>query len=238
MLSVNLSESKYKHHSEYINKIIQGLFASKISEYIAFKWWTLAYLCYDLDRYSTDIDLDLLNHDAEKEVIDEITALLANIWEIKNRTLWRDLHRWIFRYDDKSPNIKVELNKRDVSWNTYEYREIFWQKVCCMDKETMTTNKLIALWNRRYNRDLFDTYFFRIQWFEYKEEIIYKRTWYSLIDYINYLLQELPNHYQVNTILSDGMWDVLTDQQKIWVKEHLLEETIKVLQEYRDNKKE
>jgi hypothetical protein len=39
----------------------------------------LAYLCYDLDRYSTDIDLDLLNHDAEKEVIDEITSLLANI---------------------------------------------------------------------------------------------------------------------------------------------------------------
>ena len=59
-----------------------------------------------------------------------------------------------------------------------------------------------------------------------------------MVDYINYLLQELPNHYQVNTILSDGMGDVLTDQQKIWVKEHLLEETINLLQEYRDNKKE
>jgi hypothetical protein len=57
-----------------------------------------------------------------------------------------------------------------------------------------------------------------------------------LVDYINYLLQELPNHYQVNTILADGMGDVLTDQQKIWVKEHLLEETIKILQEYVNNK--
>lgn len=236
MLSVNLSESKYKTHSEYITKIIQGLFSSNISEYIAFKWWTLAYLCYDLDRYSTDIDLDLLNHDAEKDVMDKITSLLSNIWEIKNMTKGRDLHRWIFRYDDKSTNIKVELNKRDLSWNTYEYRQIFWQNIYCMDKETMTTNKLIALWDRRYNRDLFDTYFFRKQWFEYKEEIINKRTWYSLVDYINYLIKELPNHYRINTILADGMWDVLTDQQKIWVKEHLLEETIKVLQEYVNNK--
>ena len=30
-------------------------------------------------------------------------------------TQGRDLHRRIFRYDDKSTNIKVELNKRDLS---------------------------------------------------------------------------------------------------------------------------
>lgn len=228
----NFLRAKYKLHEEFMLKILHGLFVSKVAPYLAFKGGTLAYFCYDLERYSTDIDLDLLDHHYEEEVKTEITALLSRIGEIKNMTLGKDLHRWIFRYDEKSTNIKVELNKRDLTGNTYEYKTIYGQKIYCIDAETMVTNKLIALGSRRYNRDLFDTHFFRKKGFDYKEEIVLLRTGISLNVYLSYLIEELPKHYASNMILADGMGDVLTDPQKLWVKAHLVDETIQLLESY------
>lgn len=213
-------------------QILHGLFTGPAAPYLAFKGGTLAYFCYDLDRYSTDIDLDLLDHSYEQLVIDEITALLARIGDIKNTTLGKDLHRWIFRYDIQSTNIKVELNKRDLSHNQYEIRKIQGVEILCMDTASMASNKLLALSERRYNRDLYDTHFFRAKGYEYDPQLIYARSGKTLRALLEYLIQELPSHYAFNTILADGMGDVLTDAQKPRVKNHLLEETIKLLQLY------
>lgn len=232
MQSQNFLADRYKLHEQFMLKILHGLFSTTVAPYLAFKGGTLAYFCYDLERYSTDIDLDLLDHRYEEAVKSEITALLSRIGEIKNMTLGRELHRWIFRYDEKSPNIKVELNKRELTGNTYEYQTIFGQDIYCMDALTMVTNKLLALGNRRYNRDLFDTYFFRKKGFEYKEEIILARSGMALSDYLKFLIKELPKHYASNTILADGMWDVLTDTQKLRVKKHLVPETLTLLDQY------
>jgi predicted nucleotidyltransferase component of viral defense system len=69
----NFSSEKYKTHEEYMRKIIHAIFTSDVSSYLAFKWGTLAYLCYNLDRYSTDIDIDILDSSKEQEIIDTIT---------------------------------------------------------------------------------------------------------------------------------------------------------------------
>ncbi|MBP6257170.1 nucleotidyl transferase AbiEii/AbiGii toxin family protein [Patescibacteria group bacterium] len=192
----------------------------------------MAYFCYDLDRYSTDIDLDLLDHAYEQEVMNEMTALLSRIGEIKSFTRGADLHRWIFRYDERSTNIKVELNKRDLIHNHYEVKTIQGVDILCMDTVSMVTNKLLALSDRRYNRDLFDTYFFRKKNYDYDEKIIQARTGKSLTELLANIIQELPEHYAINTLLGDGMGDVLTDAQKPRVKNHLIPETIKLLQLY------
>ena len=214
--------------------ILHGLFSSSVAPYLAFKGGTLAYFCYDLDRYSTDIDLDLLDHTYEQAVMDEITSLLSRLGDIKNTTLGADLHRWIFRYDLQSTNIKVELNKRDLTHNQYEIKHIQGMDIRCMDTSSMVSNKLLALGDRRYNRDLYDTHFFRVQGYEYDESIIQARSGKTVKELITHIIQELPNHYAENTILADGMGDVLTDPQKIRVKNHLVTETTKLLQLYLD----
>ncbi len=215
-------------------KILHGLFSSSIAPYIAFKGGTLAYFCYDLDRYSTDIDLDLLDHAYEQQVVDEITSLLARIGDVKSTLLGADLHRWIFRYDLQSTNIKIELNKRELIYNNYELQDIHGIPIRCMDTVSMVSNKLLALSDRRYNRDLYDTYFFRKKWYEYDEKIIKARTGKSIKELITYIITQLPDKYQQNTILADGMGDVLTDLQKPRVKESLVSETITLLQIYLD----
>jgi len=215
-------------HELNMKKILKEIFTSEISDFLWFKWWTLAYFCYWLDRFSTDIDIDILDLWQEDKIINIVRKSLYKLWDVKNETLWKTLHRWIFRYDDRSMNIKVELNKRIWQNNSYGYQIIDWTKICCMKKESIFANKLVALYERMKNRDLYDVHFFLENNFPLNEKIIIERTWKNKREILNELVELLPEHYQMNNILAE-LWEVLTDPQKIWMKNRAVDETIELL---------
>ncbi len=138
------------------------------------------------------------------------------------------LHRRIFRYDEKSMNIKVELNKRIRKANTYDIQNIDWMKIRCMSPDSIFANKLVALYERFKNRDLYDVNFFLKNRFPLNEGIIKERTWKNKKDLIKELIELLPVHYNKNNVLAD-LWEVLTDEQKIRMKNKALNETIELL---------
>jgi predicted nucleotidyltransferase component of viral defense system len=211
--------------------ILKSVFSDEIGNFLAFKGGTLAYLCFGLDRFSTDIDIDILDLKTEQLILERMRILLLNIGQIKNETLGKHLHRWIFRYDDKGMNIKVELNKRSLTHNDYEFQTIEGIPLRCMTRDTAVAHKLLALSERFYNRDLYDVHFFFKNHFPFKEEIIRERSGKSSETFIKKLLQELPHYFTENSVLA-GLGDVLTDKQKARVKPHLLDETIKILKEF------
>ncbi len=106
-------------HEKYMKKILAAIFDNEIGNFLAFKLWTLVYLLHELDRFSTDIDLDIIDLTKEELIIQNMRELLISLGDIKNEILGKTLHRWIFRYDEKGMNIKVELNKRIWKNNTY-----------------------------------------------------------------------------------------------------------------------
>jgi hypothetical protein len=55
-----------------------------------------------------------------------------------------------------------------------------------------------------------------------------ERTWKDIKELVKELIELLPTHYQQNNILAE-LWEVLTDSQKIWMKNRALEETIELL---------
>lgn len=114
----------HNKHKEFMFKILIRIFQSPLKDVLAFKGGTLAFLCYGLPRFSTDIDLDLLDYSKEPDLLEIMQDILENIGEIKNMTLGKELHRWIFRYDPSAMNIKVEVNKRPLDGNTYERKSI------------------------------------------------------------------------------------------------------------------
>ena len=215
-------------HEEYMKRILKWVFTSEIAEFLWFKWWTLAYLCYWLDRFSTDIDIDILDLEYEEKIINIMRKELQELWDIKNETLWKTLHRWIFRYDERSMNIKVELNKRVWKANTYDYQNIDGMKIKSMSKESIFANKLVALSERFKNRDLYDVNFFLKNNFPLNNNIIIERTWKNINKLVKELVEILPEHYQKNNVLAD-LWEVLTDPQKIWMKNRAVDETIELL---------
>ncbi len=215
-------------HEQNMKKILNGIFCSEISDFLCFKWWTLTYFCYGLDRFSTDIDIDILDLEYEEKIIEIVRKILYQLWDIKNETLWKTLHRWIFRYDERSMNIKVELNKRIRNSNTYNFQDFDGIKIRCMAPESIFANKLVALYERFKNRDLYDVNFFLKNKFPINDEIIVERTWKDIKELVKELIELLPTHYQQNNILAE-LWEVLTDSQKIWMKNRALEETIELL---------
>ncbi len=221
----------YTIHENYMKKIIKDIFSDEIGKLLRFKGGTLAYLCHHLDRFSTDIDLDILDIDQEQKIIEGIRNILPIHGEIKNETLGKSLHRWIFRYDEKSMNIKVELNKKIWINNTYEIQTIDGLIIWCMSPDSIFANKLVALSERWYPRDLYDVYFFFREKFSINELLITERTNLSLKDFLQNLLQQLPKHFTENNVLI-GLGELLTDKQKIWAKKNLLTETIHQINNY------
>lgn len=59
-----------------MKQILAALFTGPYKDVIAFKGGTLAYLHYGLTRFSTDIDLDLLDTTQEQHIIQYIDELL------------------------------------------------------------------------------------------------------------------------------------------------------------------
>ena len=97
-----------------------------------------------------------------------------------------------------------------------------------MAPESIFANKLAALYERFKNRDLYDVNFFLKNKFPINDEIIVERTWKDIKELVKELIELLPTHYQQNNILAE-LWEVLTDSQKIWMKNRALEETIELL---------
>jgi predicted nucleotidyltransferase component of viral defense system len=220
-------------HKEFMLAILQKTFRHPIGEYLGFKGGTLAFLVHGLDRFSTDIDIDLLDLSQEQALLSAMRNILLELGEIKNETLGKDLHRWIFRYDQSGMNIKVEINKRQNTDNEYEYHTIADTQVRCMNQSSMVANKVVALYNRMYNRDLFDVHFFFKHNFECKEETIIHRTGLQLHQVYQKLIQEIPLQFTPTKVLA-GLGELITDAQKPRVKNHLATETTKLLQLYLD----
>jgi len=62
--------NKEIHRSKMYN-ILVDIFSTDLSKILAFKWWTACYFLYKLDRFSTDLDFDLLvdNKEVDEKII-------------------------------------------------------------------------------------------------------------------------------------------------------------------------
>ncbi len=232
-MSVDSLLNRYKQiHESYMKQILFAIFSGPYKDILAFKGGTLAYLHFDLTRFSTDIDLDLLDSSQEQDVIEYMDNLLIWLGDSEKR-VGKDLHRWRFRYDPNGWIIKIELNKRKSPYTKYESITIDTTSINAQDLTSMVTNKLLALGNRRYNRDLYDIHFFLQQGYTFDEQIIKDRENSWLHEWITMIIDQIPDRFPSNTILHQ-LGEVLDDAQKPRVKNHLATETTKLLQLYLD----
>ncbi len=207
-------------HRQIMFMIIKDIFNSNLWKYLAFKWWTACYFLHSLDRFSTDLDFDLLiNID---DIDEEIIKILKKYWTVKK---WNNI---ILSYGDKDINIKVDINRNIWKNNTYEIVNFYWTNIKVQDKSTIFANKLVALLERNTNRDIYDVYFMFKNMFDINEKVAYERTHNDLkkilID-IKLKLEKLPKNYKI----LDGLWEVLTEKQKYFVKNNLMKDLISIL---------
>ena len=130
---------KIKHRNLIKNILISIYKDFDLWTSLVFKWWTALYFLYWLDRFSTDLDFDLIQENtklSDEEILEKLNNILSKYWEVKRSynkryTIFSLLSYWKIYH-----NIKIEISKRGVSWY---YEKVSWLSVAilAMKKESI-----------------------------------------------------------------------------------------------------
>ncbi|TRZ80898.1 hypothetical protein D4R86_03545 [bacterium] len=202
---------------------------------VVFKGGTAAMMFYNLSRMSLDLDFDLLEELREEE-IDTLKIILKKHGEVRESRNKRFTLFFLLDYEANYPNIKIEFNKRIWKNNSYKTVWFLGVEIKIADKKTMFSNKMVALSERRTlaARDLFDIYHFIKLGYSLNEKLIKERTGKTLKEYLEYLKKFIIKNYNSKNVLQ-GLGEILDEGQKSWAKDHLVTETVKEIDNYRNN---
>jgi predicted nucleotidyltransferase component of viral defense system len=227
-------------HKNILIKILKDIFTDHaLGPILGFKGGTAAHLFYGLDRFSVDLDFDLLDESKEDFVFEEVRKILENYGTVKEADKKRFNLFYMLSYDNKSPgaqNIKVEINRREFG-SKYDVRDYLGISMKVIIKEDMAAHKLVAMYERlgKANRDVFDTWFFLERNWPINKQIAEARTGMSFKDFLKKcidLLEKIDN----KNILA-GMGELLDEKQKAWAKTNLKKDILFLLKLKLENEK-
>lgn len=215
-------------HRTILLQILKEIYADKtLGPALGFKGGTAAYLFHKLDRFSVDLDFDLLDEEKEDEVFGKIKNIIQEYGKIKEARHKRHTIFFLLSYDEKAQNIKVEINRRNFG-SEYEMKSHLGIAMLVMKKQDMFAHKLVAMTERNTNRDIFDVHFFLRHHWPLNEEIIKLRTKKTFKQHAKACIQHLEKKTTDRHILN-GIGELLDEKQKTRVKNNLRKDTIFLL---------
>lgn len=232
-MTINIST-----HRSLLLQILKDIYTdAEISPYLGFKGGTAAYFFYGLNRFSVDLDFDLLDEEKEDLVFSKVEKIAQNYGEIKDTSRKRHTLFFMISYEEKSQNIKVEINLRNLG-SKYELKTYLGIPMQVMIKGDMFANKFIAMLERKKeaNRDIFDVWFFLKHNWPLNKQMVEKRTGLNFEKFLEKCIQKLEK--KTNRNILDGMGELLDEEQKKWAKEKLLNDTIFLLKILKENETE
>jgi len=141
--------NKNKHELIMVN-ILRDIYNNiKISSLLGFKGGTALYFLYNLDRFSVDLDFDLLkiNEENKKIVFNEIEKIIKKYGEIKDSYIKLNTIFFMLSYGENNKGIKIEISTRKTK-DQYEIKDFLGVSILICKAEYMFTNKLVALLGR------------------------------------------------------------------------------------------
>ena len=231
-MSLNISV-----HRNILLQILKKIYSdANIAPYLGFKGGTAAYLFYRLDRFSVDLNFDLLDERKKDYVFKKIEEIVKNYGKIKDARKKRFNLFFLLSYEESAQNIKIEINRR-MFGSCYELKTHMGVSMLVMNKEDMFAHKLMAMYERigKSNRDIFDIWFFLKNNWAINQEIVKNRSKLSFKELLNKCINQLGKLTSRNIL--NGMGELLNDKQKNWAKVNLIPDTIFLLKLMRENNK-
>lgn len=219
-------------HRRILLNILKDIFVHKnLAAILGFKGGTCLYFFYELPRFSTDLDFNLVSN---THLFDPswMQRLLGSYISLKDFQEKNSTWIWEGSYQKTFQRVKVEISKRDYP-DQYELKELYGIPVKCLSIEHMFAHKLCAIKDRRImaNRDLFDAHYLFKKQFKFSEKIIRERTNLEPRKYFLDLIRYIPKHINKRGIL-DGLGEVLDSPNKQWAKTNLVKELLFQLRSY------
>lgn len=216
-------------HKNILLQILKDIYTDMtIGPILGFKGGTAAYLFYQLDRFSVDLDFDLLDMSKTDYVYARVEKIIREYGVIKDSRKKRNTVFFLLSYAEKTPNIKIEINIRDYG-SKYEVKAYLGISMKVMVREDMFAHKLVAMMERigKTNRDIFDVRHFLKHGWPINKAIVEQRTAMLFDDFLwkcIHALEKMSDRH----ILS-GMGELLGPKQKTWAKVNLRKDTIFLL---------
>jgi len=211
-------------HEQILKNILRDIYTTTdLEAKFAFKGGTCMYMFYNLDRFSVDLDFNLIAEDFNDQLIIGILSKYLTISDQKNKHFtWL----WIGSYEKGIQKIKIEINKRNYP-DKYINKDFYGITIPTMSPECMFAHKLCAISDRKklQNRDLYDAHFMFTKQFGINEEIIKIRTGKTLKEYFAYLIDFIEKKVNSNMIL-EGLGELISEKQKAHVKTTLIKDLL------------
>jgi predicted nucleotidyltransferase component of viral defense system len=227
-------------HKSYLDRLlIEIIDRPALSQNLAFKGGTCAGMLGYLDRFSVDLDFDVMKNADETtlrhefhQVFDHLGLTVAE--EFEQVLMFR------VRYPSepgKRNNLKVSASSLTVKANKYQaqYLPEIDRLMKCQTVETMFANKLVAIIDRYdlhgtiAGRDIYDIHHFFINGFSYNVAVIIERTGFEPGVYMERLSDFIKKHVTQTTINED-LNTLLPNKQFQQIRKILLPETLALLE--------
>ena len=217
-------------HKLYMAQILSLIFKDKdLCNVMAFKGGTSLMFFHNLNRFSTDLDFNLLEPDKLDMVYDKVRAILTRFGTIDDEAKKLYGPVLVLNYGKGERMLKVEISIRQYP-NHYELRSLAGTDIRVMTMPDMFAHKLCALLDRpeTTNRDIFDCWFFLNRRTPINRQIVESRMGTSLEAYLQRCiesLQQMPSRSLLN-----GLGELTDASTKAFVRNKSLPETIQLLQ--------
>ena len=183
---------------------------------------------HNLNRFSTDLDFNLLDPEKIDMVYDKVRAILTRFGTIDDEAKKLYGPVLVLNYGKGERMLKVEISTRQYP-NHYEMRSLAGTDIRVMTMPDMFAHKLCAMGERLSPRDIFDVYFFLQNHTEINEEIVKLRTGKNVSEYATWC----SGHVREASpkLIMQGLGEVLNDtKSKTFVKNKLIDDTSSALE--------
>jgi predicted nucleotidyltransferase component of viral defense system len=226
-------------HKSYLNRLlIEIIDHPAIAHHLAFKGGTCASMLGYLDRFSVDLDFDVLKTADEAILRSEF----HQVFEYLGLSVINELAKGLFfhlRYpSDPGKRSTMKISASNISVNANQYQVQYLTEIdrlfTCQTIETMFANKLVVVMDRYQihqtvaGRDIYDIHYFFIHGYTYHAPVIEERTGLAPKDYFGKLIDFIKERVTQTTINED-LNTLLPYERFQQIRKILIPETISLL---------
>ncbi len=228
-------------HKSYLNRILIEIIDNPLlSQHLAFKGGTCASMLGFLDRFSVDLDFDLLDKIQMAALRGEFHAIFSRL----GLTVAKEYDAVLFfqvKYTNESRSKRntIKVSAHDIPVAANDYAVQYFKEIDRLMKsqtiETMFANKLVAVTDRyaKYKtiagRDIYDIHRYFVQGYKYKGAVIQERTGLNPKDYFASLIAFVKKH-MTQTVINEDLNTLLPSDRFGQIRKILIPETMHFLE--------
>lgn len=217
-------------HRLYMAQILSKIFKDKaLCNILGFKGGSALMFFYNLPRFSTDLDFNLLDKDKLDMAYSKVRNILLRFGTIDDEAKKQHGPILVLNYGKGERMLKVEISTRQYD-NHYEMHSLAGTDIRVMRVSDMFAHKLCALGERLSPRDIFDVWFFlKKMHATINETIILERTGKTVSEYAAWCAERVSKSSP--KLLMQGLGEVIEGfSTKTFVRTKLIEETAQSLE--------